>query len=232
MIAVWRKSTSPLRTNVVRPYLRSSLSLQQPSLKSSFRKPIQCCFSTETDAKDWIRLDIEEDIGIATMTLQRPPANSLSLEMNEVISDSIQTVEANQKIQALILASGLPSIYSAGLDLTELYQPDLDRLPKFWESFQSVYLRLYGSRLSIISAMNGHALAGGCMLSLSCDYRIMSKGSIGLNESKLGIVAPPWLGQQVSYFQLSCKHHRYHILTWICPVLSSSLILLGTDKQN
>ena len=159
------------------------------------------------------------------MTLQRPPANSLSLEMNEVISDSIQTVEANQKIQALILASGLPSIYSAGLDLTELYQPDLDRLPKFWESFQSVYLRLYGSRLSIISAMNGHALAGGCMLSLSCDYRIMSKGSIGLNESKLGIVAPPWLGQQVSCFQLSCRHHHYQILTWICPVLCSSLIL-------
>jgi 3,2-trans-enoyl-CoA isomerase len=96
----------------------------------------------------------------------------------------------------LILSSSLSSIFSAGLDLTELYQPDPVRLPQFWKSFQQVYLDLYGSRLATIAAMNGHAPAAGCMLALSCDYRIMSAGSIGLNESKLGIVAPPWLGQQ------------------------------------
>ena len=46
--------------------------------------------------------------------------------------------------------------------------------------------------------MNGPAPAAGCMLALSCDYRIMTsspKASIGLNESQLGIVAPPWLCQ-------------------------------------
>lgn len=50
--------------------------------------------------------------------------------------------------------------------------------------------------------MAGHAPAAGCMLALSCDYRIMTNGekkaaTIGLNETKLGIVAPPWLGQQL-----------------------------------
>jgi 3,2-trans-enoyl-CoA isomerase len=99
----------------------------------------------------------------------------------------------------MILTSSLPSIFSAGLDLTELYKPDPSRLPKFWESFQQLYIDLYGSRLAIIAAMNGHAPAAGCMLALSSDYRIMSKGKIGLNESKLGICAPPWLGQQVRY---------------------------------
>jgi 3,2-trans-enoyl-CoA isomerase len=101
--------------------------------------------------------------------------------------------------QSMILASGLPSIFSAGLDLTELYKPDPSRLPKFWESFQQLYFDLYGSRLATIAAMNGHAPGAGCMIALSCDYRIMSKGKIGLNESKLGICAPPWLGQQVRY---------------------------------
>jgi 3,2-trans-enoyl-CoA isomerase len=106
-------------------------------------------------------------------------------------------------MQALILTSSKPSIFSAGLDLTELHQPDMKRLVLFWSSFQDLYFDLYGSRLACIAAMQGHAPAAGCMLALSCDYRIMAattdqhRPTIGLNESKLGIVAPPWLGQQM-----------------------------------
>lgn len=92
----------------------------------------------------------------------------------------------------------------------EMHQPDLDRLRSFWKSFQQLYFSLYGSRLACIAAIEGHAPAAGCMLALSCDYRIMAatdvtsedikqhwQPKIGLNETKLGIVAPPWLGQQM-----------------------------------
>ena len=104
----------------------------------------------------------------------------------------------------MVVTSSLHSIFSAGLDLTELYDPDPNqRLPEFWRSFQQLYLDLYGSRLSTIAAINGHAPAAGCMIALSCDYRIMASGgtgkkipTIGLNESRVGIVAPPWLRQQ------------------------------------
>jgi 3,2-trans-enoyl-CoA isomerase len=84
-----------------------------------------------------------------------------------------------------------------------MHKPDMKRLIMFWSSFQDLYLDLYGSRLACIAAMQGHAPAAGCMLALSCDYRIMAettekhRPTIGLNESKLGIVAPPWLGQQM-----------------------------------
>jgi 3,2-trans-enoyl-CoA isomerase len=107
------------------------------------------------------------------------------------------------KIQALILQSSSPSIFSAGLDLTELHNPSVDRVTRFWTSVQELYLALYGSRLACIAAIEGHAPAAGCMLALSCDYRIMAasyekdRPSIGLNESKLGIAAPPWLAQQM-----------------------------------
>lgn len=82
----------------------------------------------------------------------------------------------------------------------EMHNPDEARLIEFWKSFQQLYFDLYGSRLACIAAIDGHAPAAGCMLALSCDYRIMKENSnfnIGLNESKLGIVAPPWLGQQM-----------------------------------
>ena len=70
----------------------------------------------------------------------------------------------------------------------------------FWRSFQQVFLDLYGTKnLTTIAALEGPAPAGGCMLALSCDYRVSNgspKAVIGLNESKLGIVAPPWMCQQ------------------------------------
>lgn len=97
-------------------------------------------------------------------------------------------------------------IFSAGLDLTEMYNPNRERLKAFWSSFQQLYFHLYGSRLACIAAIEGHAPAAGCMLALSCDYRIMASSqdtdskkaaTIGLNESKFGIVAPPFLAQQL-----------------------------------
>ena len=122
-------------------------------------------------------------------------------ERCQAISNEIKHVESYENIHGLILSSNLASIFSAGLDLTELYQPNLDRLPTFWKSFQQVFIDIYGSRLACIAAMNGHAPAGGCLLALSCDYRIMIDETdtfcpkIGLNESQLGIPIPPWMGQ-------------------------------------
>ncbi len=137
--------------------------------------------------------------------LQRAPANALCLEFCQEISEAIRKLEhESSTTTTMILSSGLPNkIFSAGLDIsTELYQPDSDRLPEFWKSFQQVFLDLYGSTtLTTIAALEGPSPAGGCMLALSCDYRIAdaslaSKVAIGLNESHLGIVAPPWMCQQ------------------------------------
>jgi len=119
----------------------------------------------------------------------------------KAISAAIKDVESNTKVQSLVLASSNPPTLSAGLDLNELYNPDPERLTDFWSSFQQVFLDLYGSRLAVIGAVTGNAPAAGCMLALSCDYRIMTTSPpekrpplIGLNEARFGIVAPPFLG--------------------------------------
>lgn len=138
------------------------------------------------------------DDSVATLTMNRKPVNSLSLEMCESISSKIKKLEKDSNVKSLILASSNPSIFSAGLDLKELYNPEPMRLDRFWKSFQQLFIDLYGTRLATIAAIEGHAPAAGCMLALSCDYRVMCSDesfSIGLNESRFGIVAPPWLGQ-------------------------------------
>lgn len=90
------------------------------------------------------------------------------------------------------MTSALPRIFSGGIDIAELYQPRHERLASFWSSLQDLWLTLYGLRKPSVAAINGAAPAGGCMLALCCDERVMlsSAGSIGLNETKLGIVAP------------------------------------------
>jgi Delta3-Delta2-enoyl-CoA isomerase len=123
---------------------------------------------------------------------------------------AIEEAECEPKIEALILQSDAKTTFSAGLDIMEMHKPEKDRLYTFWKSFQQLYMILYGSRLACIAAIEGHAPAAGCMLALSCDYRIMAatdtshedvkqhwQPKIGLNETKLGIVAPPWLAQQL-----------------------------------
>lgn len=137
---------------------------------------------------------------VATISLNRPPVNSLSLEMCTDISEAIKGIEKEKKVQAVILKSTNPAILSAGLDFTELYQPNEERLKTFWTSLQQVFLDLYGSRLAVVGAIEGHAPAGGCMLAMACDYRVMAaseggkSGTIGLNEAQFGLVAPPWMG--------------------------------------
>ena len=133
---------------------------------------------------------------------------------NEAISTSIKEIEANSKIQSVILASTNPTIFSAGLDVSELVNPDKDRLPKFWNSLQQLYIDLYSSRLATVAAVQGHAPAAGCFLAMACDYRIMSAGdgkkvpTIGLNETRLGIA-----GELSIPYMMHCVYYMLFNLT-------------------
>lgn len=64
---------------------------------------------------------------------------------------------------------------------------------EFWSTLQDCWLKLYGSNFPTAAAINGHSPAGGCLLAMCCEYRVMlPKYTIGLNETQLGIVAPTW----------------------------------------
>jgi len=106
---------------------------------------------------------------------------------------NLKKLENSKDCLALIITSSVPKIFSAGLDITEMYKPNPARLNEFWRALQQMWIRLYGSPLVTAAAINGAAPAGGCLISLCCDIRLMAPGfQIGLNETKLGIVAPFW----------------------------------------
>jgi 3,2-trans-enoyl-CoA isomerase len=69
----------------------------------------------------------------------------------------------------------------------------VERLERFWGAMQGWFTSLFASELATAAAIDGHALGGGCMIALACDHRVMSRGTIGLNEAALGLPPPWWI---------------------------------------
>ncbi|XP_059616498.1 enoyl-CoA delta isomerase 1, mitochondrial-like [Phlebotomus argentipes] len=139
-----------------------------------------------------VRTQVDDKTGIAVVTMNRPPVNSLNLDLLRELSSALDDVEKN-KSAGLILSSSSDTVFCAGLDIMEMYKPDPERLKDFWTAVQDVWLKLFGSPFPTAAAINGHAPAGGCLLAMCCEYRVMRPNfTIGLNETQLGIVAPSW----------------------------------------
>lgn len=124
------------------------------------------------------------------LRLNRPPVNALSPDLLQFLAEEVRRSPA-QGARALIL-SGREGMFSAGLDvpvLFELEREDLDRaLVGFFDAIEA----LVASKVPVAAAITGHSPAGGAVLSLCCDWRVMAEGdfTIGLNEVRIGIPVP------------------------------------------
>lgn len=93
---------------------------------------VRCCSS---GAGKLVNVDINSQSGIATVTMNRPPVNSLNLELLTDLVDAMESVKKN-KCLGMILTSSSNSVFSAGLDIMEMYKPSEERLKKFWYTLQ------------------------------------------------------------------------------------------------
>lgn len=142
-----------------------------------------------------IAVEVNESTGVAVMKMKKPPVNSLNLDFLTQFSICMEKLELDRGCRGLVITSAIPKIFSAGLDILEMYGKTDEHYAEFWRAVQEMWLKLYGSNMATIAVINGNSPAGGCLMALSCDYRIMTenpKYSIGLNETLLGIVAPFW----------------------------------------
>jgi len=129
---------------------------------------------------------------IREIRLARAPVNALNPELCNGLREAITAAVAGGA-HGLILSGG-PKVFSAGLDVPYLLTLGEERgaLMAAWESFFGAARVLADCPVPVVAAMAGHAPAGGCVLALCCDYRVMASGPylIGLNETQVGLVAP------------------------------------------
>jgi enoyl-CoA hydratase/carnithine racemase len=128
---------------------------------------------------------------IRDLQLDRAPVNALTPMICGQLVEAIGEAVADG-VGGIVLSGG-PKVFSAGLDVPYLLAlPDRDALKTAWEQFYDAARELARCPVPVAAAINGHAPAGGCVLALCCDYRVMASGPyrIGLNETQVGLVAP------------------------------------------
>jgi len=156
-------------------------------------------------------IHIKEEKHIQHIFLDSGKSNALDLLSVEELTEAIKEAESRENIEGIIL-HGKEGFFSSGLDLIKLYEYDESQILTFWQKFMTLVDTLAGFTKPAIAAISGHSPAGGCILTLCCDYRVMVRGDfvIGLNEVPIGIVVPPaifklysfWIGEAMAYKSL------------------------------
>ena len=137
-------------------------------------------------------LDVLDHGPIRELRLARPPVNALNDGLLGALAAAVHDAP-DAGVRALVLSGG-PKVFSAGMDLPWLMSLGTNRaaLQAAWESLFAAARSLAECPVPVVAAVTGHSPAGGCVLALCCDYRVMARGPfrIGLNEVEVGLVVP------------------------------------------
>ena len=135
-------------------------------------------------------LQIHRHGSIHEIQLARTPVNALTPELLSALRTAVESAPKDGA-RAIILSGGA-KVFSAGMDVPHLMSLDAAGLKAGWASLFAAARAISASPVPVVAALAGHSPAGGCVLALCCDYRIMARGPfrIGLNEVQVGLVAP------------------------------------------
>jgi 3-hydroxyacyl-CoA dehydrogenase/enoyl-CoA hydratase/3-hydroxybutyryl-CoA epimerase len=148
-------------------------------------------------SKPAFRIERDGELAIVWFDLPGEKVNKFSTSAMTEFAGVVDELESDTAIKRVIVASGKPSIFIAGADVSEFSKAtSADQARDYTRFGQQTITRFSKLPQVTVAAINGAALGGGCELALACDYRVMSdsaKAQIGLPETKLGIF-PAWGG--------------------------------------
>ena len=135
-----------------------------------------------------IELDHQQQIAI--IKLNHPPANAIDAALLATLDESVKQQTDNDS-KAIIL-TGQGSIFSAGVDLVQLLKGGQDYTSEFLTALENLLETLFFCPKPIVAAINGHAIAGGCVVACCADIRLMAQGKarIGVPELRVGVPFP------------------------------------------
>ena len=128
--------------------------------------------------------------GVRLLTLDRPPANALDESLLGDLAGALDAARADETVRAIVL-TGDGSFFSGGFDLA-VPRRDLAAAATLRTLYRETHVKLLAFPKPTVAALGGHAVAGGLVLVLACDYRLGREGDyrIGLNEVAIGASFP------------------------------------------
>lgn len=129
---------------------------------------------------------------VAVITLERPPANAIELELVDRLSAALEECRFDDPVRGIVLTATHPRIFSSGLDLKALSDYDRPTLEHFLREYSDLLRTLFAFPKPVVAALNGHAIAGGYLLASTADRILVANGTatVGLTELRLAVPIP------------------------------------------
>jgi enoyl-CoA hydratase/carnithine racemase len=135
-----------------------------------------------------------ETVGpVAALIMARGKANALNHAMIREMNTAVDTATADPAVKALVIASDRPRFFSAGFDVTEVFRYGRDEIGAFLTGFGALMDAVQWCQKPVVAALNGQTYAGGALLALCADFRIMADSpayGFALTEVNIGVRLP------------------------------------------
>lgn len=134
---------------------------------------------------DFVRVATHD--GIAELRLERGKVNALNGRVVRELTSCFRDIAETADVRAAIL-TGTGKFFSFGFDIPEFLAYSKEEFTAYLCEFTALYREMFSHPKPLVAAINGHAVAGGCMLAAACDERLMVEGraKVGLNEIGFG----------------------------------------------
>jgi enoyl-CoA hydratase/carnithine racemase len=152
---------------------------------------------------DFIGLTVND--GVARIALRRGKVNAINEKVVDELTDCLRNLSYDPAVKAVIL-TGEGKFFTFGFDIPEFLGYSKAAFIRYLTKFTGLYTDVFLYPKAVVAALNGHTIAGGCMLAIACDYRIMVQddAKISLNEINFGSsvfagsveMMKLWLGQR------------------------------------
>ena len=131
-------------------------------------------------------LDVEQRAGVTVVRLRHGKVSALDLELVRALTAVMRDLDGN----GAVVITGTGSAFSAGVDLNQIVAGGEPYIQEFLPALSDAFLAVFDHPGPVLAAINGHAIAGGCVIAAACDVRMMSLGKIGLAELSVGVPFP------------------------------------------
>lgn len=161
---------------------------------------------------------------VVVLRMDHGKVNALDVELLIAVREAFEQVPP----ESAIVLTGNDRAFSAGLDLRRLLDSPLQYSDQLLDELAATCLRIFDHPHPVIAAVNGAAIAGGAMLALAADVRIMSQGVIGLPELRVGVPIPSVLMELARYVLGS--HLPRHVLNGLAIDPEAALAIGMVDE--
>lgn len=149
--------------------------------------------------------------GYVIVQMDRGKVNAINRQMVDELRTTFKNLAEDDQVKGVIL-TGKPHFFSAGLDVIELYQYDETQMNDFLVAFGSMHIEMARFPKPFVCAITGHSPAGGLVIAITSDYRVMAEGenyTIGLNEVAVNIQISQNLVDAYAFWIGTGRAHEY-----------------------